>query len=108
MNFDGNGMAAERHCRARDEFIIHWLFAKFITHARTLVFTKFPFRFNFNFSSRDLVRMGHLGLPAVVKNCTYSNQTQASVEIQCIPGYDGGLPQYFVLELVSMHTGRTR
>lgn len=48
------------------------------------------------------------GLPAAVKNCSFSNQTQISVEIQCIAGYDGGLPQYFVLELVSMQTGRVR
>lgn len=50
----------------------------------------------------------HAGLPAAVKNCTYSNQTQISVEIHCIAGYDGGLPQYFVLELVSVRTGRVR
>lgn len=49
-----------------------------------------------------------LGLPTAVKNCTYSNQTQISVEIHCIAGYDGGLPQYFVLELISTQTGRVR
>lgn len=48
------------------------------------------------------------GLPAAVKNCTYTNQTQISVEIHCYPGFDGGLPQYFVLELVSTQTGRVR
>lgn len=48
------------------------------------------------------------GLPTAVKNCTYSNQTQMSVEIHCIAGYDGGLPQYFVLELVSAQTNRVR
>ncbi|XP_031617439.1 nephrin-like isoform X2 [Contarinia nasturtii] len=47
-------------------------------------------------------------LPSAVRNCTYSNQTQISVEIHCIAGYDGGLPQYFVLELVSTQTGRVR
>lgn len=50
----------------------------------------------------------HTGLPAIVKNCTFSNQTQISVEIQCIAGYDGGLPQYFVLEMVSVQSGRVR
>lgn len=49
-----------------------------------------------------------LGLPTGVKNCTYSNQTQISVEIHCVAGYDGGLPQYFVLELISAQTGRVR
>uniref|UniRef100_A0A1B0EVK6 Putative b-cell receptor cd22 n=1 Tax=Lutzomyia longipalpis TaxID=7200 RepID=A0A1B0EVK6_LUTLO len=48
------------------------------------------------------------GLPSAVKNCTVSNQTAHSVEIQCIAGYDGGLPQVFVLELVSPRTGKLR
>lgn len=49
-----------------------------------------------------------LGLPTAVKNCTYSNQTQISVEIHCIAGFDGGLSQYFVLELVSAQTNRVK
>lgn len=49
-----------------------------------------------------------LGLPSTVKNCTINNQTQHSVEVQCIAGYDGGLPQVFVLELVSIKTGKLR
>lgn len=49
-----------------------------------------------------------IGLPSSVRNCSYSNQTHHSVEIQCIPGYDGGLPQFFVLELISTRTGRVR
>uniref|UniRef100_A0A1B0DE33 Ig-like domain-containing protein n=1 Tax=Phlebotomus papatasi TaxID=29031 RepID=A0A1B0DE33_PHLPP len=48
------------------------------------------------------------GLPSPVRNCTITNQTTHSVEIQCIPGYDGGLPQVFVLELVSTRTGKLR
>lgn len=48
------------------------------------------------------------GLPSAVKNCTSSNQTQVSVEVHCIAGYDGGLPQYFVLEMISAQTGRVR
>ncbi|XP_058816592.1 CD166 antigen-like [Topomyia yanbarensis] len=48
------------------------------------------------------------GLPSTVKNCTINNQTQNSVEVQCIAGYDGGLPQIFMLELVSSRTGRLR
>lgn len=50
----------------------------------------------------------HTGLPSSVRNCTFSNQTHHSVEIQCVPGYDGGLPQFFVLELISTRTGRVR
>uniref|UniRef100_A0A182PW16 Ig-like domain-containing protein n=1 Tax=Anopheles epiroticus TaxID=199890 RepID=A0A182PW16_9DIPT len=48
------------------------------------------------------------GLPAAVKNCSINNQTQHSVEVQCLPGYDGGLPQIFILEVISSRTGRVR
>jgi len=30
-----------------------------------------------------------------VKNCTAYNATANSLQIQCIPGYDGGIPQHF-------------
>jgi hypothetical protein len=36
-----------------------------------------------------------------VRNCTLFNQTSTSVEVSCIPGFDGGLPQRFLLELYS-------
>ncbi|XP_035910721.1 neural cell adhesion molecule 1-like isoform X3 [Anopheles stephensi] len=48
------------------------------------------------------------GLPSAVKNCSINNQTQHSVEVQCLPGYDGGLPQIFILEVISSRTGRVR
>ncbi|KAM7350992.1 sidestep II transmembrane protein isoform 1-T2 [Cochliomyia hominivorax] len=47
-------------------------------------------------------------LPNAVSNCTIFNRTELSVDIQCIPGYDGGLPQIFVLEIYSTRTGITR
>ncbi|XP_028899076.1 neural cell adhesion molecule 1-A [Zeugodacus cucurbitae] len=47
-------------------------------------------------------------LPNVVSNCSIVNRTDVSVDIQCIPGYDGGLPQIFVLEMFSTRTGLTR
>ncbi|XP_050101194.1 hemicentin-1-like [Anopheles aquasalis] len=48
-------------------------------------------------------------LPAPVSNCTLlPNRTQQLVEIQCVAGYDGGLPQMFVLELISKRTGTRR
>lgn len=34
-----------------------------------------------------------------MKNCSLINQTSSSVEVFCLPGFDGGLPQHFVLEL---------
>jgi hypothetical protein len=49
-----------------------------------------------------------IGLPTIVKNCTINNQTEHTVDIQCLPGYNGGLPQVFVLELVSTKTGKLR
>lgn len=39
------------------------------------------------------------GKPYPVRNCSLSNQTYTSVEVKCHPGYDGGLPQEFVLEV---------
>lgn len=50
----------------------------------------------------------HIGLPSTVKNCSISNQTQHSLELQCIPGYDGGLPQVFLLELIASKSGKLR
>ncbi|XP_037957726.1 neural cell adhesion molecule 1-A [Teleopsis dalmanni] len=47
-------------------------------------------------------------LPNAVFNCTVYNRTDLSVDVQCIPGYDGGLPQIFVLEMFSARTGLTR
>ncbi|XP_044745589.1 neural cell adhesion molecule 2 [Coccinella septempunctata] len=41
------------------------------------------------------------GKPYGVRNCTLTNQTTSSVEVYCLPGFDGGLPQFFVLELYS-------
>ncbi|XP_062545829.1 nephrin-like isoform X2 [Armigeres subalbatus] len=47
-------------------------------------------------------------LPSPVTNCTLYNRTQQFAELQCAPGYDGGLPQMFMLELVSKRTGTRR
>ncbi|XP_065168056.1 neural cell adhesion molecule 2 [Atheta coriaria] len=41
------------------------------------------------------------GKPFPVKNCTLSNQTSSSVDVYCLSGFDGGLPQHFLLELYS-------
>lgn len=43
-----------------------------------------------------------------MKNCSFSNQSLHSIEVQCTAGYDGGLPQVFVLELISSRTGAVR
>lgn len=39
------------------------------------------------------------GLPGPPRNCTLLNQTSSSVEVWCLAGSDGGLPQHFILEL---------
>lgn len=48
------------------------------------------------------------GKPFPVRNCTLSNQTSNSVEVSCQPGFDGGLPQHFLLELYSADSGVPR
>ncbi|XP_058819211.1 hemicentin-2-like [Topomyia yanbarensis] len=55
-----------------------------------------------------LFQITRADLPAPVSNCTLYNRTQQFAEIQCTPGYDGGLPQMFMLELVSKRTGTRR
>lgn len=39
------------------------------------------------------------GKPQSVHNCTVRNNTDGAVDVQCEPGYDGGLQQVFVLEV---------
>lgn len=43
-----------------------------------------------------------------MRNCSFNNQTLHSFEVQCTAGYDGGLPQVFVLELIGSRTGAVR
>lgn len=48
------------------------------------------------------------GVPNPVINCTIFNHTDMGIEIMCTPGYDGGLPQVFILEMFSSITGMVR
>ncbi|KAF9406464.1 hypothetical protein HW555_013173 [Spodoptera exigua] len=41
------------------------------------------------------------GKPHAPRNCTLWNQTAESVEVSCVAGFDGGLPQRFLLEVYS-------
>ncbi|KAL5288106.1 hypothetical protein ACFFRR_008764 [Megaselia abdita] len=38
-------------------------------------------------------------LPDPIKNCTSFNATANSIQIQCIPGYDGGIQQFFHVQI---------
>jgi hypothetical protein len=42
--------------------------------------------------------------PSPVTNCSVSNYTREVAEIQCTSGYDGGIQQRFVLEMISRKT----
>ncbi|EEB09919.1 sidestep protein, putative [Pediculus humanus corporis] len=49
--------------------------------------------------------------PGALRNCslkTASNITQDVLEVECIPGYDGGMTQHFVLEAYESRTMRLR
>ncbi|XP_022241259.1 hemicentin-1-like isoform X2 [Limulus polyphemus] len=39
------------------------------------------------------------GPPNTVNNCSLRNQTVHSVKVECVEGYNGGLSQYFVMEV---------
>lgn len=43
-----------------------------------------------------------LGRPFALQNCTITNQSSDSLQVECIEGFDGGLPQAFLLELVEL------
>ena len=38
------------------------------------------------------------GVPDPLRNCSIGNQTTSSIQVNCGSGYDGGLPQTFILE----------
>lgn len=40
--------------------------------------------------------------PFGLQNCSVTNQTSDSMQVDCVEGFDGGLPQGFLLELVEM------
>ncbi|KAK9753858.1 hypothetical protein QE152_g1717 [Popillia japonica] len=44
------------------------------------------------------------GKPDPPYNCTILNQTTESLEVECVPGFDGGQPQYFLLEVYDEQT----
>ena len=45
-----------------------------------------------------------LGPPDQPTNCSVLNQTTDSLEVQCLPGFNGGLQQSFLLEVTDIQT----
>lgn len=43
-----------------------------------------------------------IGRPFALQNCSVSNQSSDSLQVDCVENFDGGLPQGFLLELVEM------
>ncbi|KAI1287422.1 Neural cell adhesion molecule 2 [Halotydeus destructor] len=48
------------------------------------------------------------GSPDPVKNCSVINQTEDSVRVDCMEGYDGGLLQHFIMEVRDASAERLR
>ncbi|XP_067133355.1 protein turtle-like [Centruroides vittatus] len=48
------------------------------------------------------------GPPAILKNCTVTNQTEDSIDVECVEGYDGGLVQHFIMEVYDMAHNKLR
>lgn len=44
------------------------------------------------------------GVPDPPRNCSISNQTLSSFEIDCAEGYDGGIPQHFKMHVFDIKT----
>lgn len=44
------------------------------------------------------------GKPDPPFNCSITNQTTASLEVECNEGFDGGQPQFFILEIYDQQT----
>jgi hypothetical protein len=50
----------------------------------------------------DSLKTTSTGPPSSVLNCSWTNETENSLYVNCSPNYDGGLPQIFVLEVISL------
>jgi hypothetical protein len=48
------------------------------------------------------------GKPGPLRNCSLFNQTGESLEVECAAGFDGGLPQKFVLEVYEALSNQLR
>jgi hypothetical protein len=48
------------------------------------------------------------GIPTPITNCSWRNDSDRYFFIKCMPGYDGGLKQVFVLEVISLNHNSLR
>lgn len=48
------------------------------------------------------------GRPSQLQNCTVQNQTSNSLQVDCMEGFDGGLPQSFFMEILELPSLRPR
>ena len=46
----------------------------------------------------------HSGEPSAPYNCTVNNITSNGLSVNCLPGYDGGLTQFFNLQVLQAKT----
>lgn len=49
--------------------------------------------------------MSFSGPPEAPTNCSVVNQTTDSLEVECLPSFDGGLKQFFGLEVSDLQSG---
>lgn len=48
------------------------------------------------------------GRPSQLQNCTLINQTSSSLQVDCMEGFDGGLPQSFLMEILELPSLRPK
>jgi hypothetical protein len=51
-----------------------------------------------------LLLLGRSGEPSAPYNCTVNNITSNGLSVNCLPGYDGGLTQFFNLQVLQAKT----
>lgn len=77
------------------------LMQKFYTQRYQIILFCLVFLLN-KFSFHTFQITYSTGRPFALQNCSVSNQSSDSLQVECEPGFDGGLPQQFLLELVEM------